>query len=160
TAELFRRLGFASQWLGGAGRTDVLLEAELGRDASYRVVVDCKSSGRGAVSQQIDWDTIDEHKTLHRAQYAAIGAGSCGGGRLANRAERHEAIMLTVDDLAELLIQHSRFPLGLDTYKLLFGSGSAEDGMAAVGEAAQEVERRVALMTAVFDLLHRFGGQM
>ena len=160
TAEVFRRLGFASQWLGGAGKTDVLLEADLGRDASYRVVVDCKSSGKGAVSQQIDWDTIDEHKTKHRAQYAAIVAGSFGGGRLAGRAEKHEAIMLTVDDLAELLVQHGRFPLGLDVYGLLFTSGSAEDGMAAVGEIAQEAERRVELTKAVLNLLQQYGAQM
>jgi Restriction endonuclease len=160
TAEVFRRLGFQSQWLGGAGKTDVLLEADLGRDASYRVVVDCKSTSRGSVSQQIDWDTIDEHRAQHHADHAAIVAPAFGGGRLPERAERHEAIMLTVDDLAELLVQQAKTPLGLDTYRQLFMSGTTEDGMAAVGEAAQEIERRIDLMGSALGLLHQFGNQM
>ena len=159
TTEVFIRLGFGSQRLGGAGKTDVLLEADLGRDASYRVIVDCKSTGRGTVSQQIDWDTIDEHREQHHAQHAAIVAPGFGGGRLPERAERHAAIMLTVDDLAELLVQHAKMPLGLDVYRLLFTTGTTEDGMAAVGEAAQEAERRVALMEAALDLIQRFGSQ-
>jgi len=157
TAEAFRRLGFDAQWLGGAGRTDVLLQADLGRDASYRVVIDCKSTSRGAVSNQIDWDTIDEHREQHHADYAAIVAGAFAGGRLPDRAERHNAIMLTVDDLGELLRQHAQAPLSLDTYRLLFDGGTTEDGLAAIGEVAQETQRRVDLARTVLELLRRNG---
>jgi len=160
TAEAFRLLGFESQWIGGAGQTDVLLEAPLGKHASYRVVVDCKSTSRGTVSQQIDWDTIDEHRIKHRADYAVIVAPGFGGGRLAERAERHEALMLTVDDLSELLIQHQKTPLSLHTYRSLFTAATTETGMTAVGEAAQEVDRRAELMVAILDLLDQYGPQM
>jgi hypothetical protein len=41
----FAFLGFQAEWLGGSGRTDVLLDAPLGATDSYRVVVDgCGSS--------------------------------------------------------------------------------------------------------------------
>src|SRR5205823_8382340 len=53
TTEAFRQLGYRATWLGGAGKTDVLLEADLGRDHSYRVVIDCKTTGRGSVSHAI-----------------------------------------------------------------------------------------------------------
>ena len=157
TAEVFRQLGFNAKWLGGAGKTDVLLEAELGRDHSYRVVVDCKSTSRGSVSQQIDWDTIDEHRLQHKADHAAIVAPSFGGGRLPDRAERHGALLLTASDLAELLSQHQRVPLGLDTYRLLFESRTTEEGMAAISEFAEAVERQIELANVVLDLLTTHG---
>ena len=160
TAEAFRRLGFNARWLGGAGRTDVLLEADLGHDASYRAVVDCKSTSRGPVSNQIDWDTIDEHRDQHHADHAAIVAGAFAGGRLPNRAERHESIMLTIDDLAELLRQHAQVPLSLDTYRLLFTAGTTEDGLAAVGEIAREAQRRVELAQTVLELLRQNGTRL
>lgn len=159
-AEAFQMLGFDARWLGGAGRTDVLLEADLGRDASYRVVVDCKSTSRGTVSHQIDWDTIDEHRAQHRADYAAIVAGAFGGGRLPDRAERHNAIMLTVDDLAELLRQHAQVPLSLDAYRLLFTANTTEDGLAAVGEVAQDAQRRAELAQTVVQLLRQNGTRL
>jgi hypothetical protein len=154
TAEVFRQLGFNAKWTGGgAGKTDVLLEAELGRDHSYRVVIDCKSTSRGSVSQQIDWDTIDEHRSLHHADHAAIVAPSFGGGRLPDRAERHGAVLLTASDLAELLSQHHRIPLGLDNYRLLFQSRTTEEGLAAISEAAEAIERQLELADTVMNLL-------
>ena len=158
--EAFRQLGYVASWLGGSGKTDVLLEADLGRDDSYRVVVDSKATRRGAVSQAIDWDTIDEHREQHHADYAAIVAPAFGGGRLPARAERHGVVMLTVEDLAELLTQHARSPLGLDAYRQLFTSGTTEDGLAAIGEVAVEAERRAELMSVLLSLLAEHGHRM
>src|SRR5690606_12275749 len=62
----FAYLGFEAQWLGGSGKTDVLLDAPLGRDLAYRVIVDCKTSGAGSVTDiNIDWMTLREHKAKH-----------------------------------------------------------------------------------------------
>jgi hypothetical protein len=40
--DAFAFLGFEATWLGGPGRTDVLLDAPLGRDDRFRVIVDCR----------------------------------------------------------------------------------------------------------------------
>jgi hypothetical protein len=61
--------------------------------------------------------------------------------------------MLTVDDLAELLRQHAQVPLSLDAYRLLFSAGTTEDGLAAVGEIAQDAQRRVELAHTIVDLV-------
>jgi HB1, ASXL, restriction endonuclease HTH domain len=47
----FATLGFAAQHIGGAGRTDILLDASVSA-ASYRVVVDAKSNKNGKIGDQ------------------------------------------------------------------------------------------------------------
>ena len=160
TAEAFDRLGFRSTWLGKAGRTDVLLEADLGHGFAYRVIVDCKSTGRGSVSAQIDWDTIDEHRKQHNADYAIIVAPAFGGGKLGDRASRHDTVLLTIDDLSELLIQHERVPLTLETYRTLFTAETIEESLAAIGEIALDAERRLELVDAILQLLEAHGPRM
>ena len=66
-------------------------------------------------------------------------------------------MLLSIDDLGELLVQHERTPLGLDTYKLLFTGETLEEGLAAIGEVSIEVERRLDLVEAVLAMLARFG---
>jgi hypothetical protein len=160
TAEAFGRLGFNSTWLGKSGRTDVLLEAELGRGASYRVIVDCKSTSSGFVSNQIDWDTIDEHRAQHRADHALILAPDFGGGRTSTRAKTHETVLLKIEDLAELLRLHDETPLTLDDYRLLFTSDDSENPTAAIGEIGEEAKRRLELAGAVIELLEARGPKM
>lgn len=159
-AEAFRRLGFNAQWLGKAGRTDVLLEAELGRGASYRVIVDCKSTGRGTVSNQIDWDTIDEHRALHQADYAVVLAPDFGGGRLSGRAANHRTVLLKIDDLAELLRLHEQTPLTLDDYRRIFTTEDANNPTAVVAEIAEEAGRRLEIAAAIVELLTARGARM
>jgi hypothetical protein len=87
--DAFTFLGFEASWLGGAGRTDVLVDAPLGRDDQYRVIVDCKASGSGAVTdQQIDWMTLTEHRQMHDAHYVAVVAPRPSGRRLLARDEQ------------------------------------------------------------------------
>lgn len=160
TAEAFHRLGFHSQWLGKSGRTDVLLEAELGLGASYRVIVDCKATGRGTVSNQIDWDTIDEHRALHQADYAVVLAPDFGGGRLSGRAASHQTVLLKIEDLAELLRLHAQTPLTLDDYRLIFTSRDTNNPTAAVAEIAEEARRRLDLTSALVELLKVRGPRM
>jgi predicted RNA-binding protein with PUA-like domain len=52
--DAFAFLGFQAEWLGGSGKTDVLLDAALGATDSYRVVVDCRPARR-AQSAIIRW---------------------------------------------------------------------------------------------------------
>ena len=109
----FVYLGFQAEWLGGSGKTDVLLDARLGLTDSYRVVVDCKTSGSGSVGDaQVDWVTLTEHKAKHPT-----------GTRLFERARQYAVTVISVDELLGLCRQHAKAPLGLDDYRSLFTHG-------------------------------------
>lgn len=140
-ARAFTFLGFRAEQLGGSGKTDVVADADLGSQDSYRVIVDGKTTARGAVGDhQIDWDTIDEHRALHQADYVAIAGPAFVGSRLTQRAQDHGAILLTADDLSELVRQHAAMPLNLDEYRKLFTAKAGEadlESLTASIEASQ-----------------------
>jgi Restriction endonuclease len=147
--DAFAFLGFEASWLGGAGRTDVLVDAPLGRDEQYRVIVDCKTSGSGAVTdQQIDWMTLTEHRQKHDAQYVAVVAPRPSGSRLLARAAQQGVAVISVEQLVGLCQQHAQAPLGLQSYRRLFTTGGLS--MAEpVAEDAEEWLRIVHLASAV-----------
>lgn len=152
--DAFEFLGFEATWLGGAGRTDVLLVADLGPAERYRVVVDCKTTSHEAVpDNQIDWMTLREHKEQFEADYVALVAPAFRGDRLANRAAGENVALVDVEQLAGLCEQHAVVSLGLDVYRELFSQESAESGAAGVAEAGQEVERWMALSAHVVRLV-------
>lgn len=151
--DAFSFLGFQAEWLGGSGKTDVLLDARLGLSDSYRVTVDCKTSASGSVGdQQVDWVTLDEHKTKHDANHVLLVAPNPSGGRLFKRATQYSVTVMSADQLVGLCRQHGKTPLGLDDYRSLFtASGNLETQ--AVGERAEEVMRLVTLAAAVCDAI-------
>ncbi len=130
TAQAFDYLGFDATWLGGSGKTDVLLSAPLGKDRSYRVVVDCKTTASGSISdQQINWTTLQDHKKQHEADYIAIVGPAFGRDRLIDRAMENTVSLITVEQLATLIRQHNSVPLGLAEYEDVFkhsGDGAAD----------------------------------
>lgn len=141
-AEAFSRLGFDSTWLGGSGKTDVLLVAPLGPEDGYRVIVDCKTTGHEGVSDgQIDWITLDDHRQAHDADYVAVVGPSFSGRRVRKRAADAEVVLLTAPALVTLLHQHAATPLGLDTYRALFAHSEVDDPTEAVADAADELAR-------------------
>jgi predicted RNA-binding protein with PUA-like domain len=149
TRDAFGFLGFQAEWLGGAGKTDVLCDAVLGKDDTYRFIVDCKTSGSGSVGdQQVDWVTLAEHKTKHDADYVALVAPSPSGSRLRERAELQHVTIISVDQLAGLCRQHAKTPLGLDDYRSLFAAGGTVDTQ-VVDERAEETKRLTALAAAI-----------
>ncbi len=151
--DAFAFLGFHAEWLGGSGKTDVLLDAMLGKDDSYRVIVDCKTCGSGTLNdQQVDWVTLGEHKVKHDAQHVAVVAPDPTGARLFARAEQHAVTVISVDQLAGLCRQHAKTPLGLDDYRLLFAHGGVVDSL-VVDERAEEVKRITALAAAICDAI-------
>lgn len=148
--DAFEFLGFRAEWLGKSGRTDVLLDAQLG-DESYRVTVDAKTSGSGAVGdQQVDWVTLAEHKVKHDADYSALVMPESQGGRIIDRAESNGVAVLTVAELVGLCRVHARTALGLDVYRTLFQSGGQVD-MSAVDEREGEELDLLGLARAVVD---------
>jgi hypothetical protein len=149
TRDAFAFLGFDAQWLGGSGRTDVMLDARLGRDDRYRVIVDCKTSGSGKVGdQQVDWVTLAEHRTKHDAHHVALVAPNPSGERLITRAQQQEVTVISVEQLVGLCRQHAKTAVGLDDYRSIFEHGGEVDTQ-HVDERAEEVERLLVLALAV-----------
>jgi hypothetical protein len=149
--DVFLWLGFQAEWLGGSGKTDVLLDAPLGKGRSYRVILDCKTSGSGSVGdQQVDWITLAEHRTKHDADFVAVVAPSPSGQRLFERASEQKVTVIPVDELATLCEQHGQAPLDLESYRSLFKSGGlistdttaeqAEDWLHVVGLAQRIIQ--------------------
>jgi predicted RNA-binding protein with PUA-like domain len=151
--DAFAFLGFQAEWLGGSGKTDVLLDAALGATDSYRVVVDCKTSASGSVGEnQVDWVTLAEHKTKHDASYILLVAPNPSGRRLFERAHQYHVTVMSADQLGGLCRQHAKTPLGLDDYRSVFVMGGSLD-MQAVDERAEEVKRLVTLAAAMCDAI-------
>ena len=139
--DAFQFLGFDAEKLGGSGKTDVLVRAPLGRDDSYSVAIDAKTVRAGSLGDgQVDWVTLDEHRNQHNADYSMLIGPNPSGSRLINRAVDKSVAVLSVEQLAELCLQHANAPLGLETYRALFETGGAVD-MAPIGRAAQDLIR-------------------
>jgi Restriction endonuclease len=155
-AEAFGFLGFESTRLGGSGKTDVLIMADLGPTNRYRAIIDCKSTGREAVKDpQIDWMTLAEHKKLHEADYVAMVASAYAGQRLSSRAKATQVTLIDVETLAGMCVQHEKLPMGLEVYRGLFTASDAEAGAAAAADAAEESGRFVMLSAAVLGQIRR-----
>lgn len=151
--DAFAFLGFQAEWLGGSGKTDVLLDATLGRTDSYRVVVDCKTSASGTVGdQQVDWVTLGDHKNKHDADHIALVAPNPSGRRLLDRAKQHKVSIISADQLAGICRQHAKTPLGVDDYRSLFAHGGSLD-TEAVDERAGEVGRLIILAAAMCEAI-------
>ncbi len=143
-AAAFRYLGFKATKLGGAGKTDVVADADLGRDDSYRVIIDGKTTARDAVADgQIDWDTIEEHRRQHEADHVVIVGPAFGGPRVSSRAKDHDVTLMTAEELGGLVIQHSTGPLDLDAYRELFSAGAGEVDLETLTETVEEKQRLI-----------------
>ena len=148
----FAFLGFESAWLGGAGKTDVMLDAQLAGDESYRVIVDCKTSASGSVSdQQIDWITLKEHRAKHNADYVAIVAPNPSGNRLFERAVDNGVTVISSDQLAALCRQHAAARLGFVSYRKLFKCDGVLDAE-VISEDAEEWLRVTSLARTVLEI--------
>jgi hypothetical protein len=151
--DAFEWLGFQAEWLGGAGKTDVLLDAPLGLSHSYRVIIDCKTSASGSVHDpQIDWVTLGEHKAKHDADHIALVAPQPSGKRLFQRAQEHGVTVFSVDELITLCAQHAKAPLDLESYRRLFEEG----GLVSTDDTAEKAEdwlRVVELARTILDTI-------
>ena len=151
--DAFAFLGFHAQWLGGSGRTDVLLEAPLGKEDRYQVTVDAKTSASGSVGdQQVDWLTLKEHRIKHDAEHTVLVAPNPSAGRLLERATSEGVAVLSATQLAGLVRQHDRAPVGLGDYRLLFATGGQVD-TAPVEERSEDATRLIELAAAICEAM-------
>ena len=158
--DVFEFLGFRAEQLGGSGKTDVVADADLGRDDSYRVIIDGKTTSHGAIkADRVDWDTINGHRIQHEADYVVIAGPAFGGEELVKRATEHSATLLSAGDLEDLVRQHSATPLSLDSYRLLFKT-VGEANLEALAELVEEAERLTAVSQAVLQGIENHGTEV
>ncbi len=152
--DAFKFLGFRAEQLGGSGKTDVLLDAPRGKNHSFRVTVDTKSvrahgASKGQLrDQQVDWVTLQEHRTKHAADYSLLIGPDPTGERIFSRGREFDVAIMSSDELAQLCLQHEKMPLGLGDYESLFTRGGAVDS-SPVDEKTDEAIRRRDLAEAV-----------
>jgi hypothetical protein len=152
----FQSLGFEAERIGGAGRTDVLLNAPLGL-YRYRVVVDAKSTNKTRVADaQVDWLSIKAHRQQEHADHASVLGTSFAGGHLADRAREFDVALLTVDGLAQVLQLHEAGPLTLVELRPLFEGTAESRAVLAQLRAAASDRRRRALLWRLLTLVDSF----
>jgi len=126
--DAFAKFGFRADLLGGAGKTDALLTARLGRSDSYKVTIDAKTTASGSLKDlQVDWATLAEHRANEGADYSLLVGPNPSGARLFERAEDYEVTVLSAQHLAELCRRHECAPLGLTDYRLIFTTHGKAD---------------------------------
>ncbi len=151
----FKVLGFDTKVLGQPGQTDVLIEAPIGAH-KYSVVVDAKTtSSDKIIENQINWDSITDHRRDNETNFAAIIGPSFAGGDLIRRALNHDVVLIETDTLVDLLKIHSDTPLTLLDLKTIFlqkGLLRLED-CKELHENSDSYSSRDAIMSKVLSVL-------
>ncbi|MGD8166664.1 restriction endonuclease [Herbiconiux sp. P16] len=150
--DAFRRMGFIADKIGGAGNTDVVVEARTGA-SHVRAIVDAKTAGIGVVSEQaISIQAIQDHRTKHGADFAAIVAPGFMAGRLSDWAEKAQIALISVDQLCWLMKQQIANPLFPEELVLLF---DGQTGLVQLEELWATKERRNQLVSLIISCLIR-----
>lgn len=148
-ARAFAFLGFVARQLGGLGKTDVLVTAPLGKDQSYRVAVDAKTTSSGSLKDpQVDWPTLQEHRDKHDAKYSMLVAPNPSGQRLVERARDFSVSVLSSEQLATLCRQHAHAPLSLVEYEHVFRAPGEVD-LAVIDGKTEDLQRLRTLAAAL-----------
>jgi predicted RNA-binding protein with PUA-like domain len=128
-ADAFAALGFETEHQGGAGKTDVLVSAQLGNE-SYTAIIEAKTRPQGATLSDVDYDSIREHRERNTADYALLIAPAFAGGRLVERAIKYNIGMVTTSALIAILKHHGHFPFSLTELRTLFETKGPADAIA------------------------------
>lgn len=149
----FEKLGFEAQWLGGAGKTDVLVRAAGNSLTTYSVTVDAKSTMSGNVTDGlVDFDTLEEHRRKHKADFSAVVGGSFQNERLIKRAIEHNVVLIDIDTLETLIRNHLEVPIQVTSYKKLFETPGIAN-VTCLEEEREKITRYGNLLHAVMDCL-------
>jgi len=107
-----REMNLDAIHLGGAGDTDVLVTVRLSHTESVRVIVDAKATTHNSVLEgAVDFQTLEEHRRMHDAAHVALMAKGFDSGRIKARAADVGVALITVDELADLVIKCRQRPL-------------------------------------------------
>ena len=89
---------------------------------------------------QVDWETLKEHREIHGAEYSLLVAPNPTGERLMDRARESSVSVLSAELLAYLCHGHARGPLSLVDYEQLFAAPGEVDP-AVIDEQADQLIR-------------------
>lgn len=149
----FEKLGFEAQWLGGSGKTDVLIRAAGTASTSFSVTIDAKTTITGNVTDGlVDFDTLLEHKRKHNSDFSAIVGGTFQTERLISRAIEHGVVLIDVDTLERLIKMHTEVPIKVTSYKKVFETPGLAD-ISCLDKEREEIRRYGNLIHAVMDCL-------
>ncbi len=149
----FEKLGFEAQWLGGAGKTDVLVRAAGNSMTTYSVTIDAKSTLSGNVTDNlVNFDTLEEHGRKHKADFSAVVGGSFQNERLIKRAIEHNVVLIDIDTLETLIKNHLEVPIQVTSYKKLFEFPGIAN-VKCLEEEREKITRYGNLLHAVMDCL-------
>ena len=153
-ADIFQYLGFKSEWIGGAGNTDILVTTNTAPKFAYTVNIDAKSTYSGSITDSlVDFDTLKEHKLKHKANYVLIVGINFESSRLIKRAIEHNVGLLDVDKLIKILKQHSESPLSNDAYKLIFQQSGVID-ISVLDSEVEVLAKQAELMKRITNCLY------
>lgn len=120
-SKAFTLLGFKTEWMGGAGKTDILIQAPTSPKFTYVVAVDAKTTYSGGITEsQINFDTIIDHRKKHNADFSVIVGREFQGERLIKRASKHNVALINIEVLEYLIKMHIEVPLKSDSYRKIF----------------------------------------
>ena len=149
----FSLLGFKAEWLGGSGKTDVLLHSPSAPKYAYSVNVDAKSTASGAVFEgQINFDTLNDHRKQHNAEFTAVVGSYFQGDRLVERAKKHGVVLIDIDSFEKMIKMHAEVPLQSDSYKKIFYKPGLVD-ISLLNEDRNRIVRAGYLLQSIMDCL-------
>lgn len=149
----FEALGFKATRLGGSGKTDVLIHTPGSPKISFSVAVDAKSTAAGSVpDSQIDFDTLEEHRKKHNADYSMVIGCAFQNERLIKRATEHGVVLMGVDDFETLIRRHLEVPIKLSLYRKIFEKAGIAD-ISLINDYRQEIVYYGKLMRAIMSCL-------
>ena len=154
-AECFHYLGFYAKHIGGPGRADVLLLANLGT-SSYKVVLDAKTSTTGAIDDaRIDWMTLEEHKRKYGANYLAVIGSNFESQRVLERATKTGVTLISTETLEKVMRLHEQTAFDLFQLESIFKESGRPTGWRDVlEEGASNFEANAELFSSLLQQLH------
>lgn len=119
----FELLGFDVRRVGVPGQEALVLQADLGLDRSYRVLLDTGATG-ALGADDVDWAALAGACRTHATELAvAVRPGAMAPEPPADAVPGCSS--LAAERLAAALRQHAVAPLGLEEYRALVGAGPA-----------------------------------
>jgi len=152
-ARAFELLGFRAEHHGGSGKTDVLVTAELPPENRYSSIIDAKASASGTIGDNaVKFDALKDHKKRHKADFGMI-VGPDFEGRVKEWAANNGIVLVTVEELINLLERHQRTPLTLLDLRGLFEHPGMD--LAEIDELYDAARHNIDVIEKIVALLYQ-----
>lgn len=146
-------MGFKADWMSGAGKTDILIQAATSPKFSYKVAVDAKTTYISGITEgQINFDTITDHREKHNTDYSLIVGRKFQGKRLIERAIKHNVALLDIESLEYIMKKHKEVPLKSGSYRKIFSQKGLVD-TSLIEEDRKKIIRNGDLLQSIIKCL-------